>query len=255
MRRIFIGVVVAMLTACGGNPLSSSSIPPRIAGTVFDTAGHALVQARVEMVEGPHAGAVAMTNANGYFSFDNVSDSAFTVRASKEGYLDQSFTVSKAGGVAFLLDGVSGPFHVYGNYEVTFEADSDCTDLPPAVRSRTYRAVFAGSLTASGSPLSGATFVQESPLVSFNGLGIVVVNGATQLLFDDPGIWELMTPDTSLEIWGDGGGTVGADTSQWSWSGSVVYCPSAVAGPTGASCRAPEVTCQSAKHQVTLRRR
>lgn len=68
-------------------PTPPQSSTPRLNGRVTDTAFRALANARVEVLNGPHAGSAISSNATGEFSFllEHVSETT-RVRAEKEGY-------------------------------------------------------------------------------------------------------------------------------------------------------------------------
>jgi hypothetical protein len=131
------------------------------------------------------------------------------------------------------------------NYEVVFVADAGCTDLPPAVRTRTY----AGSFDGFRLDLSGSEFGADWNVMSLklDGDG-AYVNGT------DPPIWERPTPDTDLFIEGKGAGSVLRDGSvPFAFLGIVDYCPSVDRAETRQSkCDVPRIRCESNHHRLTL---
>src|SRR5882672_1817 len=93
-----LGVAVGTL-ACGGSSTAPTpAVPPEasppaasvvlISGSVVDTASRHLADVKVEMVDGPQAGASTMTDAAGQFSFSGSFPRSITFRATKVGYAD-----------------------------------------------------------------------------------------------------------------------------------------------------------------------
>jgi Carboxypeptidase regulatory-like domain len=73
-------------------PTPSPPVPrptATLSGTVMDTVGQGLLEARVEITEGPQAGAFAITESNGRFSIPGPFpfDVSVSVRISKGGYV------------------------------------------------------------------------------------------------------------------------------------------------------------------------
>jgi hypothetical protein len=142
-----------------------------------------------------------------------------------------------------------------GNYEITFTADAACTDLPSSARTRTYSASFDGSPLVY---LGGADFARGSstsyPI--WNVLYVRVSGDSATIFFGDPPIWEHLTPESDLVINGDATGPVDGDTSQWSFGGSLDYCPAADRTEQSyPECEVPEISCRSRNHQLTLTRK
>jgi len=229
-----------------------------LSGVVLDSALHAIAQARLEVVDGPLKGTVAVTSAAGAFVFDPIVSTALTLRASKEGYLNESIAVADGQtGVRFMLDSVNGPFHLNGEYEITFEADGACASLPPAARARTYSGRFGGD-DAFVVTLHGAAFGAGMPpsYTSWNAIYFQMRNDVAHIYFSDPPIWEHLTPDADLVIEGnDASGVLLADMTRWSYTGSFSYCADPERGEPYPECGVPLITCQSQNHQLTLKRK
>ena len=263
MRSVFAVSVAGLLSACGGNgptapgAATAAAVPFGLAGGVSDTAGRPLAGVRVEVLDGAQKGAVAVTGEAGAFAFGPIFTSTFTLRASKEGRLDQSRLISSAQSDSFFkleLD-------LRGNYEVMFAADAGCTDLPSAARTRTYVASFASSgPSAYLVTLSGADFARNSSYPDYNVLYANVVGDAGHVFFSDPEIWEHLTretdvsPQTDLVIIGDASGTLQGNVSHWAFGGTFTYCPTAEPGDYW-ECEVPEIRCTSQNHQFTLTRK
>jgi hypothetical protein len=153
-----------------------------------------------------------------------------------------------------------------GNYQLTFAADSSCTSLPSTVRTRAYSTSLwfsprpDGTISLYFTPLAGAVFAPSGPTYprnppSWNSVGGVLRSGFVQLFFDDPPIWEYVTPDTSLEIAGEAHGTLGETTTDLELSGVFTYCE-AMKPRTGdwLECSVPPFECRSRSHKLTLMR-
>jgi hypothetical protein len=264
MRRTFVVGVVVLFAACGHDSMTAPTAPVSpafgLVGAVSTTATRPLAQARVEALDGPQKGAVAVTDDAGAFAFNAIFTSRFTLRASKEGYRDQSIVISGGqSNISFTLDSVNNPFDTQGTYEVTFDADVACKDLPSAARSRTYSVSFSqGGATFYRGTLSGADFALgvpgSYPGYDWDVVNVRVLEDVAQISFDDPPIWEHLTPKADLVIYGDAQSPVRADTSHMSFGGSFTYCPAAER-ESYPECEVPEITCRSQSHQLTLTRK
>ena len=264
MRRILVVSVVALVGACGrGNmtaPTPSATAPFGLSGGVVSTASRPLAQARVEAVDGPQKRAVAMTDDAGRFVFTPIFTSRFTLRASKEGYRDQSAVI--AGGqtpASFRLDSMNNPFDATGTYEITLDADVACRDLPSTARRRTYSASFTSTQGDRADyyfgTLSGADFVRgAASYPDWNVLTVKLVEDVAEVFFSDPPIWEHLTRDADLVIDGQGTGTVRADTSHLSFAGNFLYCSAPIRADYP-ECEVPEISCRSQNHQLTITRK
>jgi len=264
MRRVLI-VSVLLVAACGhdGTPGPTSPTPAAaafgVSGTVLNTANRPLAQARVEAVDGPQQGAFAFTDDAGAFVFPAIFTSRVTLRASRDGYRDQSSLISSAqSNLSFRLDSASNPFDSKGTYEVRFEADPACKDLPADVRTRTYSASFSqtggtfylGALTGADFGRGGTT---SYPI--WNVLYISVADDSAHVYLSDPPIWEHLTTDADLVIVGDAQGLVRADTSRLALGGNFIYCPRREAGEDYPECEVPEASCWSQTHLLTITRK
>ena len=272
MRHILVAIVICF-AACGGdstrpalttpvsptpnNPVVPASPPFGLAGLVSDTLGRPLAQARVEVRGGIHNGAFAVTDGTGAFSFEAIFTEGFTLRASKEGYREESLAIQNARSARFFrLQSANGSLDLRGNYEVTFVVDAACTDIPASARTRTYSA----SLEQAGSfylgTLRGADFAQGSPpgYSAWNVLYVSAFEDLAHVYFSDPPIWEHLTPESDLVIYGDALGAIRADSPPWSFAGTVGYCaePEPDSYP---ECEVPEIVCRGQDHHLTFTRK
>jgi hypothetical protein len=246
-------------------PVSPASTSVTVSGHIVDFVYRPLAEVRVEVIEGPGAGAVAITNELGDYALPGVFSGNFSIQASKPGYVTQTQTISSFPpnsprfALGFLLDTPSENFA--GNYTVTITADpAVCADLPPEMRSRTYEATATlSSSTASNTynvVLRGATFAP-----SFDRLFASVSNNAVRFTIDPYSgmtVTEQLTPTTALIFSGDSGVVkIGEPSVSAPFAGQIEYCPD-VLGPQATfpylRCGSP-VQCTSSQHTLTLTRR
>lgn len=162
MRGLFVVVALALLLGCDGRSLSSvptapspgaasaapppppsTSLPLVLNGYVSDTAYRTLGGATVEVMQGPDAGKVMTSDAQGRFSYTGTFATPVTLRATKEGYAVATetarvFTNGEGAYVSFQLSSLVAPVTVGTNYTLTISADPACTGLPNEARTRTY---------------------------------------------------------------------------------------------------------------------
>lgn len=246
-------------------PTSPALTPVSVSGRVVDFVYRGLADARVEVIDGPGAGAVAMTDSSGVYALPGVFSGTVTIQASKAGYVAQTHTIAPFPQNAprfelgFFLDAPSE--NLAGNYTVTITADpAMCTDLPPETRSRTYEATAAlSSSTASNAynvVLRGATFAP-----SFNTIFATVSGDALKFTIDPYSgmvVTEQLTPTSTLTFSGDSSVVkIGGPSMSVPFAGQIEYCPD-VLGPQAAfpyvRCGTP-VQCTSSQHTLTLTRR
>lgn len=271
-------LTLGLLTAgCGDGSVPSPTAPTvtlpaqrnvfaEISGFVFDTAFRPLANARVEIVDGSHAGVAVTTNTGGRFSFTGGQFvDGIKFRATKDGYV--STTVSgplqyvspghSPGPVASLhviLESLSPPVKLEtGNYTLTLAADSSCTDIPADLRIRTYAATITA--TPASSRVPGGTHygveVSGAFLLPF-GFGIGVAGSDLRFEIDGPPFIERIPPSTGLSI--TGVGETSANTSTVStiaipFSGVFEY------RHTPADQQTTHGSCFSERGQMILRHR
>jgi hypothetical protein len=221
------------------------------------------------VVDGPSAGVFATTNTAGHYELPGVFSEPFTVRATKEGYAPFTTTRSMQYGPLsiYIVLALSTPsVNIAGDYTLTLTADTACSGLPDAARSRTYTVSMTSMLNTPEhyrAVLGGATFISSEA-----GQFLVDVAGTyAHFRFgdawgegdgskgDNSYIVEELAPSTYLGISGSAGLTVnGRTTISGSFSGGVQYC----VNPTIVDYRCPvgpSVVCNSTNHRMLLVRR
>ena len=283
--RFFLLLLAAGLAGCS----NSSSAPPttpsapqagpfpieiqrpatRLNGVVSDTAFRPLAGARVEIASGPETGAWTTTRADGEFSFTSITVNDTTqVRAALDGYLTATQTVGCCPYYAYFnLALPVPPATMAGEYALTFQADSACTDLPIEMRTRSYTATVTSDNSNASIPsntwfyavLEGAPFILDKA-----GFWIGVAGHYVAFLIaegEDPWIVEEFASNAYVAIGGVAAATVGPAFSTISapFDGSIEYCE--LRSPMGMrySCDSPvaraRARCTSKNHRLTLTRR
>ena len=240
-------------------PLSGSG---QIRGLVKDTAFRPLGGAMVEVIAGLGTGTSTITDREGRFALAGVFDNTTRFRASKEDHVASTTTSPAAGGwISFHLAVFGPPANMAGDYTLTFIADSACTGLPEALRTRTYAATITSTSDVAGwAPvppntvfdlaLSGAT-------VQGNGIATIGIAGELTAfaLFNDglPYIVEEVAPKVFVAITGYAEMS-GLPTGSTAFSGWIAHLDH---NPLAASSR-PRTTfasCESKSHLLIWTRR
>jgi hypothetical protein len=291
-RLIRLLLIAAVAGACSGAPKTSSlgatvlgpspvpvpSGATRIYGYVFDTALHPLHGATVTVLDGPSAG-MSIT-PDGLFYLEGVFDPDTRFRGEAEGHVAAVRTWecgrppcgNVIGGVppsvVFYLTPFEAPVDMAGEYTLTFDADSACTDLPEAVRTRSYPATIAAS-PEYGAPyramLGGAAFFRylKSFYIGVAGHDVTFALGYA----DNAPVVEQLDATTYLAF--SGAAATNVDTTRTistPFDGWIEYCVTmAPINDQYYYCGYPDqplpgfvskrVTCASRNHQLTLRRR
>ncbi|MGH9142142.1 MAG: hypothetical protein ACRD2I_13500 [Vicinamibacterales bacterium] len=282
------------LFACGGPTSTSPTVAPVPAagaasqaltlagsGYVLDTALRRVTGAKVEVLDGPQAGAVMIADADGQFPLVGAFVRNNTFRASKEGFVTttQRFSQSSAGGAPYLifyLNALDQPASIGGEYSLTFIPDSACVDLPSEVRARSYDAIVVPASEQTGPSTTSfrLTVRNTSVLGNLNGLGIGVAGNSLGFWMDgghDPTLVEQLDASRYVAYSGLGwaavetpvGATISATFEGW-----VDYCVMKTPMGGGYNCGTSNVTgepipgaavtyahCQSANHRLILQRR
>ena len=97
---------------------------------VLDTAGRPIGGATVEVVNGPEAGRLMVSDAEGHFFLPRTFDETITFRASKQGYVaataklhvDQALESFRW--LGFYLELLEPPVNLAGDFTVTINADN-----------------------------------------------------------------------------------------------------------------------------------
>jgi hypothetical protein len=233
------------MIACGGRgPSPSSTSGPaaptsgryaftQIYGNVFDTAFRPLAGVAVGIVDGSQAGASAVSDTGGRFSFSGGEYvDGIKFRASKDGYVSTTVSVplqfpspSAVAYISITLESVAAPLKIEpGAYTLTLIADSACADIPSDLRTRSYSATIAASRDRPNSLYSVDV---SGPTLGGFGFGIGVAGNDLAFTIDGPAFFEHLPAFTYLEIAGSGETSV--NTSSTSsitipFSGSFQYC-------------------------------
>lgn len=276
--RSFALALALLATGCQGRSSptspSSTSAPSAISitGIVRDLLQRPIRDARVEVVEGPSSGIAAITDVQGQFSLNaTASNERVGVMVSKDGYSSESLRLRSGQSVVYLKDLTVA--NLEGRQTIVFVADASCTQLPIALRGRTYTATVTQSTSTGASlaapsifvsELSGADFYQ-----GFEKLSITAARDAVRFsvfswdaynwwLEDDP-IIERVTPTSHFSVSGTATAALssGQSTITAAFDGTMSFCSESKPGaqtqwpPT---CAVPPVECKSANHRLTMTR-
>ena len=147
-----VALLVVLASACESRPLpapSPTGSGPVISGAVRDAAQAPVSGARLEVLDGKHAGLSTTTDSLGIYKLTGPFDSPTTVRATKAGYSTVTQTWNCSGTscnrdpgplLSFVLNLAAPALDFAGNHTVTMSADLACTDLPFTARTRGYSA-------------------------------------------------------------------------------------------------------------------
>jgi hypothetical protein len=146
----------------------------------------------------------------------------------------------------------SGATALLGTFELSFAADPNCTALPTASLARTYTTTLTRGQSVA--TLRGGRFPSTTMAYSYwNVLYTRVEGDSADIWFQDPPVWESLSDDSYVVIYGDAHGRMAGDASTLQFWGRFEYCPDRE--PDGyPECEVPETACESANHQLTLRR-
>ena len=287
---VILFVCTAGLTACdgsrapsaasGGIPIAPSPISTSagelIRGSVSDTALRPIAGARVELLDGPQAGASTTTDANGEFSLHGTVDDATKFRASMAGHERADAAVQPVCDrcnprrwVHFHLNLLEPPVSLAGDYTLTFAAGSACTSLPDGLQRRSYEVVVApGSAGWIGSPATAPTAFTVRPKGSrfpegLNNFSLHAAGNYVAVLLGDhtdPGITEQVAEHTYWAFGGAATVTVESPVSTIStrFQGWIDSCMNPQMGARYNCTPSPTITldrCDSTNHQLTLTRR
>jgi hypothetical protein len=240
----------------------------RMKGTVSDTAFRKLPGARVEIQNGPHAGASTTVDGSGEFSFSGMFDETTQFRATSEGHGASVKTLqpfcercNPNWWINFTLDVLDPPVTVAGTYTLTIISGA-CAMLPSDARSRTFTATIPQDMTPAPVP-GGAVVVAIASATVLSGWDTIVVGVAGDYLaFWLETLVEQLAPNRYLMFSGQAAGPV--DSSDPArivlpFAGTIEDCTTRSEGAPFMDCHrsqaATRTTCTSFDHQFVLTRR
>jgi hypothetical protein len=167
---LIIGALESALNACGAPSRPSSAVASvqsaqtHVLGFVRDTAFRPLSGAKIELLDGPHAGESQIADGNGAFEFLSNASGSVTLRAQRDGF--ESATVGavwkplNAFGLAISLRTVEpsltftpGPYTLTITNDLATAAGSlfACAGFPAQLATRTYEGSISVGINAQGS--------------------------------------------------------------------------------------------------------
>jgi hypothetical protein len=239
-------------------------------GWVNDTAFRIIEGARVEVVDGPHAGLSATSDSTGQVSFSGSFGVGTVFRATKEGYLTTTGTVNSSCAtcppwIVLIMGVLAPPANIAGDYTLALIADSTCAGLPADARTRSYAAAITPVVdpnrpanTYFDVNVSGATLLTGYKKFSIGVAGDYL---SFSLDWEGPVIVEELAPNTYLAFGGWATATLAtsiASTISTSFEGLIDYCELRSPMGTFYSCTAAAVAhaqCTSKNHRIVLTRR
>jgi hypothetical protein len=206
-------------------PLSS------VSGYVMDSGFRSIAEARVDVVDGVHAGAATTADAAGKFSLSGPFDRTTRFRATKAGHIAITEVApsycrgEECFGSLFFLLPVDGPsVNLIGDYTLTFVADAACVDFPANLRTRSYAAAVVPNPTSVSLAITvtGATFLGNASRFTIGVAGDYVAFS----LSESAAIVEQLPGNAFIAFNGDAAVTVEPGTSTISapFHGSIDHC-------------------------------
>jgi hypothetical protein len=268
--RYYMPLIIAWLcVACRDTPSSPSGSQPPVAqppagsvvsttGQVGDTANLPISGAQLQLLSGPSAGTMVLTEPNGSFSITWTAAGKATLRASKEGFQASEKQVSESTTyLRFDLRPLDTPVVIAGIYDLTLTAANECTQLPNVARQRSHRTrvdpadvgVFTGEVLDGDFPYSD----HFSARVRLETPRTLRVDLSSE--YYSEGLVERIGPEMLLEIIGTIDLPLGAQNGVAAFQGSFELC----AAPASANqityrCPRQPVTCRSANHHLAWTR-
>ena len=235
-----------------GAPPPTAATPVSIAttaathllGVVEDSAFRPLTGVRVEVADGPQAGASAISTDTGTFEISGTSTGSVTLRSTKDGF---STTTQKASWrpasdhaalVTVMMEPLGPSLGLEpGDYTISVTADrttstdgsAACSGFPDALLTRSYTATIASDPTQPRSFfLATLQLNNPAPFITSMGFALGIAGNAVGFTIDAGPILEILPGNTYLEIIGSAPTDVPA-TSTGSgisipFGGSFVYC-------------------------------
>ena len=263
---------------CQGRSTTAPSTAPspaatksalHLIGRVTDNIQRPLFGVTLTVAEVP--GALAITGADGSFTLADATlvDTMITLNITKDRYASVSLKVRNDRDDALFSMTPIDLLSIDGLYTVTFTADDSCSQLPAAVRSRTYEARFGpwpSNPRGIVAQLSGANLFPSYDKISGN-----VSDNAARFFIDswDANNWWLEDDpifdqlDQTTYVSFDGialsSGLSSTASMAATLDGTIAYCSASQdpANPTWPlrCATGALVECKSAQHRMTLTRK
>lgn len=246
--RFALGIALAASGCTESRSVVSATPTPvpvvstHVRGVVQDSAYRLLTGVKVELADGPQAGASAMTTA-GIFEIPGTSTGAVTLRATKDGFATTTLSVSwrPAGDgslVTIILEPLGTSLQIEpGNYTISVTTDratshdgaAACSGLPDAFLTRRYAATITPQSASHRSVFSVTLQLNNPPPFSTSvGFGLGVAGDFAGFTIDGPEIGEILPDFTYLAITGsaptDAPATATGSSILIPFSGSFEYC-------------------------------
>ena len=139
------------------------------------------------------------------------------------------------------------------SFQIAFSADPACTMLPAVARTRTYSATTDGSGLPYLIDLGNATFGGDGSYL-WRSIYVKFVEDVAHLFFQDPPIWEELTGDQYVVIYGiEAVGSIRDLPATLSFEGYFTFCADAEPDRYP-ECEVPEIVCRSKDHKLTITR-
>ena len=242
MPRLITGIrtVLCLATWVGCESTSPSSLVEySLTGTVYDTARRPLAEVHIGVAAGSRVGVSAVSDGAGHYELPGTFTGAQVLRAEKPGFAPVTILHHSS---------VSGPSRrdiyltnpetadVSGDWTVTLIANSSCTEIPEAIRTRSYR----GSIRLENYPPHHFDSKLQSDALTSNWSNNISVSvSGTDARFEIEawdwglGIVEDLGQSRSLFIWGEGGGLAGHSTLVGALTGGFEYTDYSGQAPVG----------------------
>ena len=253
-RAVVLTLGIALGVSGCSKPQSSAPTAPtpvsvdtsaatHLLGVVEDSAYRPLTGVRVEVADGPQAGASAISTDHGRFEISGTSTGSVTLRATKDGFSTTTQSASwrpasDGGLVTVILEPLGPSLDIEpGNYTISVRADrttsrdgaAACSGFPDAFLTRSYTATIASDPTHPRSLFQATLQLNNpAPFITFMGFGFGIAGNAVGFTIDGPAIWEVLPDYTYLQITGSAPTDVPATSTGSRISipfyGSFEYC-------------------------------
>jgi hypothetical protein len=249
--------------ASGGRSLN-------LTGQVQDTLQRPVRDARIEILDGVQSLGVTTSDERGRFTFTSSAPptNSITLQVTRDGFAPATVPVRGPDRTDITISLTAVHLvDLTGQYTITVSAAAECSQLPPALTTRTYVAEMKGD---ASNPLSFTSEIRGADFYPGYGSFFAVVGGDAARFFvssadaynawlEDWPIFERLGPSSYLALQGVATVAVASGDVEISgtFNGSFAYCAAArepaqwLFAPT---CDAP-VECKSSAHRLTLSRR